>query len=875
MTYFCRRYIQAFLLCFFCLFCSFTYGQESLNVPSDTLSVLLPTDSISNNDSVPPVKKEKLDAPVIYSAQDSVMINANGEVLMFGDSKVDYGSLNLKADFITFNADSSLVTAIGRINEGDELVGSPVLTDNGEEYRAKSIQYNFQTKKGYILQGIVQQGDGYIVGTKTKKIEEDIYCMVEGKYTTCSDHEHPHFYLNLTKAKVKQNKWVVTGPAYLVLLDVPMPLAIPFGYFPFTKSYSSGIIVPSYGDDLTRGFFLSNGGYYFAINDYVDLTLLGDIYTMGTWAINGTSNYVKRYKFRGNANVSYRKDIVGEKKLPNYMEGRNMSVVWTHTQDPKASPNSTFSASVNFSSSGYDRSNIDNYYNYNQLSQNIKSSSISYSYRIPNSAWSFSANTLASQRTADSTISLTLPDLSINMSRIYPLKRRNAIGKERWYEKMYLSYSGKITNRIDCKEYDLVNASYTKDWQKGIDHSLPLGISLNVLQHLSITPSANYHERWYFQSVNQSWDQTNNAVVRDTVNGFNRVYDFNTGISFSTKIYGFFTPSRKIFGDKIDRIRHVLTPTLSYSFKPDFSSARWGYYSSYARPISTTDPTPVDVKYSFYEGTQFGYPSAGKTSAITFSLNNNIEMKVKQKNDTIPEGSFKTISLIDAFGVNGGYNFAADSLNWSNFSANLRLKFTESFGLSLSAGFDTYLYGLNQFGNPTHINTPRWEKGKFPRLIGTSTSFGYTINNDTFKKKSTKENSTEEDTKKTADKSDNLKIPFSLGFDYSIQYGYSDFNYNKMEYNHAITQNMTFRANLSPTPNWSFNFSAAYNIEQKELTYSSLGIRRSLHCWSMTANVVPFGPYQSYNFLISVNSSLLSDLKYEKQSDYGKVINWY
>ncbi len=892
---FCQRHIPAFLLGLLCFFCSFSYGQESV-ATSDSLNLILsdslhlmPADSISTDsistDSIPP-KKEKLEAPVIYSANDSVVMNAKGEVFMFGEGKVDYGTMTLTADYITFNADSSLVTAIGRMNEEDELIGSPVLTDNGQEYQSKSIQYNFQTKKGYILQGIIQEGDGYIIGTKTKKVDEDIFFMTHGKYTTCDHHDHPHFYLDLSKAKVKQNSWVVTGPAYLVLLDIPTPFAIPFGYFPMSKTYSSGVIIPSYGDDLTRGFFLTNGGYYFAINDYMDLTAVGDIYTMGTWAVNLTSTYVKKYKFRGNANFSYRKDIVGEKELPGYMEGKNLSVLWTHTQDPKASPNSTFSASVNFSSSGYDRSNIDNYYNYATLSQNIKSSSISYSYRLPNTAWSFSVNTLASQRTADSTISLTLPDLSINMSRIYPLKRKNPVGKERWYEKLYLSYSGKATSRIDCKEYDLLNSSFVNDWQKGIDHSIPLGLSLNLLQYLSITPTATYHERWYFNSVEQSWDAMNEEVLRDTINGFNRVYDFNTGVSLSTKIYGFFTPSRRIFGDKIDRIRHVITPTLSYSFRPDFGEARWGYYTTYARPISKTDPTLTNVRYSLYEGAQFGVPGSGKSSALSFSINNNIEMKVKQKNDTIPEGSFKNISLIDAFGVSGSYNFAADSLNWSDFTANLRLKFTESFGLSLSAGFDTYLYGLNEFGNPTHIDTPRWEVGKMPRLIGTSTSFGYTISNDTFKKKSKdkEEQTSEEETDpkakgkkkdKEKDKSQNQSIPFTLGFDYSIQYGYSDFNYEKMEYNHAISQNATIRASINPTPGWSFNFSAAFNLDTKELTYSSLGIRRSLHCWSMTANVVPFGLYKSYNFLISVDSSLLSDIKYEKRNDYGKIINWY
>ncbi len=830
-------------------------------------------------------KESKITAPVAYSAADSIMLSMGGDMFLYGSGVVNYDKLNLTAEYIHFNTNTSIVDAEGRVDEEGEPIGDPVLKDGDQEYNAKSIRYNFVTKKGYVLQGVVQQGEGYIVGERTKKIDDDIYCMVNGKYTTCSDHEHPHFYLNLTKAKVKQGKWVAAGPSYLVLLDVPLPLALPFGFFPFTDSYSSGVIMPSYGDDLSRGFYLTDGGYYFAINDYMDLALTGDIYTKGTWAVRAASSYIKRYKFNGNANFSFRQDVISEKGLPDYSKYSSFEAIWSHRQDPKSSPNSTFSAGVNFSGGNYDRNSILNYPQANLLAQNTKSSSISYAYRFPNSPFSVSANLLASQRTADSTISLTLPDLTFTMSRIYPFKRKSSIGKERLYEKLYFSYSGHVTNSITTKENLLLESSFAKDWQKSFDHTIPVGASFNVLRYISITPTVNYHERWNFESIEQMWDYTNNTVMRDTISGFNRVYDFNAGVSLSTKFYGFYTPIRKIFGDKIDRIRHVFTPTLSYSYRPDFSDPFWGFYSSYMRPVSTTDPTLVPVNYSPYPGA----PSGGESSAISFSINNNIEMKVKHEVDTVPEPIYKTVSLIDALGVGGGYNFAADSLNWSNFSGNIRLKFTDQFSLSLGAMFDTYMYGLDMFGNPAHINTPRWDVGKFPRFMGTSTSFGYSINNQTFKKKKAKteeepEIETEETivgkvekkTKKTPETTgDKRSIPFNLGFNYSINYAYSDFNKDKMEYNYAVSQNIGFNASLTLTENWNFNFSAAYNITDRQLTYSSLGIRRSLHCWSMTANIVPFGAYQTFNFMIQVDSSLLEDLKYEKRSDYSQPVNWY
>lgn len=853
------------------------------------------TDSISQ-DSTQRHKKTKLTTPVKYNAKDSIVLHKSGNAFMYGESDVTYDNLQLTASYIHLNADSSIVDATGVYDEDSVLVGTPVFKQGDEEYEAKTIQYNFNTKKGFVRQALIKQGDGYIVGEKTKKVSDDMYNMKNGKYTTCDNHEHPHFYLNLTKAKVKQNHWVVTGPAYMVLMDVPLPLVIPFGYFPFTKSYSSGIIMPSFGDEMNRGFYLKDGGYYIAINDYMDLAITGDIYTKGSWALGASSKYIKRYKFNGQISVSYREDKYGERKVPGYQKNKNFALTWTHTQNPKSIPNSTFSASVNFTSSGYDRSNVDSYYNPALLTQNTKSSSISYSHTFPNTPFSLSVSLLASQRTSDSTVSLTLPDFTFTMNRLYPFKKKTRIGKEKWYEKLYISYNGNFSNSIETKENKVFKSSLITDWKNGMNHTIPIGASFNIFKYISITPTANYHARWYMQKVNQSWNYTKNEVERDTISKFSRVFDFNAGISASTKLYGFYKPLKIFGGKKIEMIRHVFTPTVSFTYHPDFSTSFWGYYSSYER--MTTDSVLSKVKYSPYESGQYGVPGIGEAGSININLNNNLEMKIKQKNDSTGEYQSKKISLIDALALSTSYNIAADSLNWSNINANLRLKLTKQFTLNLNGVFDPYRLGFNEYGSLVHINELRWNHGHFPRLINASTSFSYSFSNQTFSKKKKdnkikglteadvdKENEDanqkskqEHGNKSETDKDGYQKfnMPWSLSFDYSMRYGNtSKIDSARKEYKRELTHNLGVRGTLSLTSNWNISLGLSYDFNEGKITYSTMSVSRNLHCWNMTANIVPFGPYKSYNFVVQVSSELLQDLKYEQRSDYSYSNNWY
>lgn len=873
-------------------------------------------------------KKQSIDHPVSYTAKDSVVLLGNGTAFLHGNGEVKYEKMQLKAEFIRANMDSSLVYAAGvRDTVNDEWIGLPVFTDDKESYESHEITYNIRTQKGYIRHVVTEQGEGYVVADKTKKNSDNTMMMAGGRYTTCDHHDNPHFHLHLTKAKVKPGEYIATGPAYLVVGNVPLPLAIPFGFFPFTDTYSSGLIMPSFGDDYSRGLYLRNIGYYFALSDYADLEVTGDIYTKGTWAVYARSKYVKRYGFSGSINLNYRVDVTGEKDLPNYSKATNFSVQWTHTQDPKSNPYATFSASVNFSTSGYNRSNINSYYNGQLNSENTKSSSISYTQRFPDSPWSLSMSALVSQRTKDSTITLTLPDISVSMSSIYPFKRKNPVGKERWYEKIKLSYSGAAKIAVNnIKEDQILHSDFLRDWQTGIKHSIPISASFTLFKYLSITPNITLTDRMYFQRVNQRWDDQTQALARDTTNGFYNVFDFNASLSMSTKLYGFYIPSRKLFSkSKVDRFRHVMTPNLSFSYHPDFGKSGWGYWGSYDQPVYTgevdeygrqiqkTDelgnPMFVRQDYSKFANATYGTVSRGSVASLSFGLANNLEVKVVNEKDTTGKNPYKVISLIDNFSINGGYNFIADSMNWSNFSVNLRIKLPKplNYTINLSGSFDPYMYELNQLGTPVRTNKQYWHNGRFPHFLGTRTSFSYTFNNQTFKKwfgrdkdkdktDKTDENmqditinedgSSNNGRRKTENKKNDevddgyikVEIPWSLSVNYSISYQPSSvFDYEKMYYKMELVHNLSFSGSIGFGNGWKVSATTSYDFKAKQFTYTNFNLTRDLHCWSLTASFVPFGPFACYSVHIGVNASMLADLKYDQSStnNTNRPVNWW
>ena len=842
-------------------------------------------------------EKVDLDHVVEFNAKDSIILFGRNHAVMYGGSKIIYGDIDMSASQISMDMDSSQVQAIGVLDSIGELTGNPVFKDNSGEYESREMKYNFKTKRGYITDIVTEQGEGFLTGGITKKTEDDYYYIKDGRYTTCEDHEHPHFYFQLTKAKVKPKKNVVTGPAYMVLEDLPLPIAVPFGYFPFSEKYQSGILVPTFGEDYNRGFYLRNGGYYMALGQHADLAITGEIYTRGSWGLSAQSSYSWRYKFSGSFSANYLTTVTGQKGDPDYNKMHNFQILWSHSQNQKANPYLTFSASVNFATTGYSRNSLNTYYT-NSFTENTKSSTVNLTYKIPNSKWTISTNANVSQRTSDSTITVSFPNITISMSQTAPFKRKRVVGDERWYEKIKISYNGKFQNSLTAKQNEFLHKSLVKDWRNGMSHTVPVQATFNLLKYFNLTPSITLNDRMYTSKIRQQWDPNASAVVRDTTYGFYNIFDFSFGVSLSTKVYGFFKPLKFLgkLSEKLQMVRHVMTPTISFSAMPDFGAPFWGYYGNYERVAS--DGTVSPVRYSYFLHGLYGNAPNGKSGTITFNIANNLEAKVKSENDST---GFKKISLIENFTLSQSCNLAADSMKWSNLNTSIMLRLVKGFNLNLSATWDVYKYALNENGMPVRINKLRlFNGGGWGRLSSTGTSFSYTFNNDTFKRKKnnkqedkqTKQNNNlNRDNKTEGEEQDEGKgpttdlelvdgyakwdCPWSLTLNYSLSYGYGTFNYKKLEYNGKWTQNLSFNATVRPTKNWSISASGSYNFDTHKIAYMNCSISRQMHCFVMSASFVPVGPYKSYNFHIAVKSSILQDVKYDKHSSFNNGVTWY
>ena len=848
-------------------------------------------------------KKEPLDAPVIYEANDSIVFTKGGYAHLYGEGKVNYQNIELTSAIISMNMDSSTVYARGVADTTGVESGTPVFKDGETPYESKTMRYNFKTKKGFINNIVTQQGEGYVTSKKAKKGANDEIYMGEGMYTTCDNPDHPHFYLKMSMAKVRPKKNVVFGPAQLVVEDVPLPIAVPFGFFPFNSSYSSGFIMPTYGDEMNRGFYLRDGGYYFAISDKMDLKVLGEIFTKGSWGLSAASNYNKRYKYSGSFNASYLVTKTGEKNMPDYSVSKDFRIQWSHRQDAKANPNSSFSASVNFATSSYDRSSLSSLYNPQQYAQNTKASSVSYSRNFPEIGLNISGAFNITQNTRDSSLSMTLPDVNISLNRIYPFKRKKAAGDERWYEKISLQYTGSITNSISTKDNLLFKTPLTQ-WENGMQHKIPVSATFNLFKYINIVPSFNYTERWYLRKVKQSYDPSpasNDHVRRDTINGFNRVYDYNLALQMNTKLYGMYKPL--FMKSKEIQIRHVFTPTVSYTYTPNFGKSRYGYYDTYT--YTDEDGEVRTVEYSPYEGAVYGYPGKTMSQNISFSVDNNLEMKMKSDKDTT---GYKKISLIDQLGASLSYDVA--NKKWSDLSMNLRLKFPNNYTFNMNASFATYAYQFDENGNVVVGDRTEWSYGRFGRFQGYSGSFSYTLNNDTFKKlfgkkdenedknKKKKEDSEdeEEDTEESENQNNNSNmrktekasvdsdgyLAFKFPWSISLSYSYSiredrtkNINIKKMRYPYSLTHSLNVSGNFKIGSRWNMTYSTGYDFTTKEMSMTTLNITRDLHCFNMSCGLV-FGPFTSYNFSIRANSSMLTDaLKWDQRSNTGSAVTWY
>ena len=813
-----------------------------------------------------------LDAPVKYEASDSIVFDyRRSRAHLYGDSKVNYQNLELDAEEIDISIDSSLVYASGREDSTGTIQGKPLFKQGSDEYEPDKIAYNFKTRKAFIKNVYTQEGEGFMQTIDGKRDSSGVMYIRHGKYTTC-DAEHPHFYLSLSRAKMHPGKNVIFGPAHIVVEDVPLPLALPYGFFPFKSKYSSGFIMPTYGDEMNRGFYLRDGGYYFAINDYVDVKMLADIYTKGSWSLSAQSTYRKRYKFNGSLYVSYQYTHEGEKNFPDEATSKSFKITWSHRQDAKANPTQSFSASVNFATSSYERNNLTSMYNPESYTQSTRTSSLSYSKSFPNIGLTLSGSFNLSQNVRDSSISVTLPNLTVSMNRFYPFKRKKMVGKERWYEKIAMSYTGNLTNSINTKENLLFKSSLIKDWRNGMRHQIPISASFSILKYINVTPSFNFTDRMYSHKVMQSWDQDHQRVKRDTLYGFYNVYNFNMSMSANTKIYGMFYPMPWAGGKKIYAIRHVLTPTVSFSYAPDFSKPSFGFYDSYVKTDANGNVSTVT--YSPFSGGVYGTVGSGMTGNVTVDISNNLEMKVRTKKDSV---GFRKISLIDEFGLNMSYNMAAKVRPLSDLNMRIRLKLTKSYTFSMNAVFATYAYEFDKNGNVRVGEKTEYSQGRFGRFQGMTQNLSYTFNNQSIKKlfglvsksgrNMAKDDDNDDDDEdddefdddtdpemqnvdpdrkkgrmgakgegKSGEIDEDGYLKFSMPWSLSVSYGITmrentsaPINPVRMRYPYKFTQTLNFSGSLRISEGWNFSFSSGYDFNYKKLSMTTASLKLQLH----------------------------------------------
>lgn len=881
-------------------------SEEGLIAPvgehSDSIAVL-PADSLSAADEEQ--NQSAIKATITYQAVDSIVVSIDGRrVYLYKQAKVNYEDIELTADYIELNMDTKEVYAEGMADSLGVIAGTPIFTQGSDKFESTSLRYNFESQKGIIENIKTEEGEGFIHGERAKKIEGDEFILRNGKYTTCNA-DHPHFYLRMTKAKALSNKKFVTGPAYMVLEDLPLyPLMLPFGFFPRSSSYSSGIIIPSYGEENSRGFFLRGGGYYWAASEYFDAKITTDIYSKGSWAGYLSSRYRKRYKYSGNLSLSYNVNNYGEKDLPDFYKTKGFSVRWSHSQDSKSNPSQTFSASVDFSTSSYDKENS---YDMNNYLNSQKSSSISYSKKFENTPLSMSANLRHSQNSRDSTITLSFPEMTMTMSRIYPFRRKNVVGKLHFWEKIAVGYTANLRNTITAKEAELFDKNLMKDWTNGVKHSVPITLpSFNILKYINMSPSFSYNERWYSSHQESHYyidPYTGQGSLEvDTIFGFSRNYDYSMSLSASTTIYGMFMMKNPNW--KIRAIRHKITPSLSASWRPDFGKERYGFYDSY-----------VDAKgkmqyYNRFQGASYGSAGRGESGTISFSLANLIEAKVlnttsKQDSTATEEEKkdmYKKMSLLDNLSFSGSYNLVADSMNLSTISLRGR---TTIKGVSINFGGTLDPYAVDSLGG--RYNEFMWNKAsgmsRLGRLTNANLSFGLSFKS---KNKSEKKNGEGEEAAEeseegkegggietyvpdvehdpmanglgtgvdefgnpiifpglNAPKYYDFNMPWSLNMNYSFSYSRPN-PYRESK----INQSVNLSGNMSLTSNWKISMTTNYDIQAKKFSFTTLNLTRSLHCWSMSFSFVPFGERKSYSFTLAASSSMLRDLKVEKSKSW-------
>ncbi len=840
-------------------------SADSLSLQKDSTS--LATDSIN-------AKKSPIDAPIYKEAKDSLLYSIDGKkVYLWGEATVKYEQMELTAAYIEYDMDSSIVFAQGVPDTTGAIVGKPVFKEGEQVFRMERMRYNFDTKKAKIYGVITEEADGFLHSQDTKLMPDKSINVLGGKYTTC-DLDHPHFYISISKAKLLPNDKLITGPAHLVIADVPFPLILPFGFFPSKKGRSSGILLPEYGEEAERGFFLRGGGFYFGLNDYFDLKVTGNIYSKGSWATNFLTSYRKRYRFSGSFGFDFSQNIIGEKGYPDYRKDQSYWLRWSHMQDPKANPNSTFQARLNLGSPSHNRYNAQSVENF--LTNSI-SSSISYSKVWPGTPFSMTASMNHSQNNLDSTITIGLPKMALNMNRIYPFKRKNSTGTPSWYERIGLSYSANLDNSVSTRTDSLLSLGTLDKMRNGMQHRIPISTSFNLLNYITVSPSANYTENWYTKTIIKRWDEDKKEVVTEDVSGFKRAYQYNAGISASTKLYGMFSFKQT---SKIQAIRHVITPNVSLSYRPDFSEEKYGFYHTVQ-----SDTTGKNFQeYSIFQGTLFGGPGMGESGSINFGIANNLEMKVLSDKDST--SNTRKIKILESFNLNTSYNMLADSMHWSPVSITARTRLFEMFNINFSSTLDPY--GIDEKGRRVKdfqyiLNKQLFRFTNFRAGISFSLSGGDGKGNDNSNASADNMRGMTRGNMGGMPPLDggmndamfgesigtgyvngdyvDFDVPWNMRFDYS-------FSYSKQSLEPRTTQTLSFSGDVSLSPKWKIGFRSGYDFKGKKPTTSSLNFFRDLHCWEMSLSVVPLGYLRSFSFKINVKSGTLRDLKLSRRQSH-------
>ncbi|ALJ04291.1 organic solvent tolerance protein OstA [Pseudalgibacter alginicilyticus] len=830
----------------------------------------------TKRDSIKP-KKEFLENIVNYKATDYTSFNKKEQKMyLYNEADITYGDINIKAGYIVFDHSKNQVYARGIIDSLGEYTQPPIFTQGQQVVEPDSIIFNTDSKKALIFNSITEQGEGKVVASITKKENDSVYFIGPSKYTTAENLDDPEYYIKLRKAKVVPGKKIVTGFANLFIYDVPTPVAVPFGFFPQSETHTSGVLLPSYGEENSRGYFLQNGGYYFAINDNVDLAITGDYYTNGSYGLRAESSYVKRYKFRGSASFRYENLVSSERGFPDYAKSTLYNIRWSHSKDGKANPNSSFSASVNLGSSNYYQTSINQSNNANRLN-NTLSSSISYSKNfLGDPDVSLSLTATHSQNTNTQQINMTLPTLQASVGRIYPFAPKTG-SKKGIIQNINLQYTTRGENRIQTTDSLFFKKEMFDDAQIGMQHSIPISTNFKLFKYLSASASASYNEVWTLETINRYYDADQQEVVTEDLNGFDAFRTYNFSTSLGTTIYGTKSFEKEGKTPKIQAIRHVMRPSISYNINPAFDK----YYETY-EVISADGLTTSDVDYTRFEGGIFGSPGKTFSSSMGISLSNNLEAKVRDKDSTATEP--KKVVLLNSLNLSTSYNFAGDSLQWSPVRMSGG---TQLFDNKLSVNFGATLDPYALDNNNNKIDTFNFDNGgSLFRLTSANMTLSYSLSS---KNSDKKEDNSRDDNRASGGRDDdlfgksqdfssdryanqdenkeeeipsefyNFKIPWNLRLAYAVNYS------NSARQNEISSHSLMFSGDIELSPKWSFGASSGYDFKNKGFSYTQFTFERDLLSWRMNFSWIPFGTYQSWNFFIGIKSSLLKDLKYEKR----------